>query len=300
LGVGSSIKNPILTVGKQLTRRLYVETVYHHNAPPDANEKEGRVRYQVASKWTVDTAFGDAGEGKLGLFWSHSFGGPPAPAPPGDEWLLGGKPVHERDDDGDGIPNAFDLCRRATEDVDGYRDDDGCPDPDNDGDGVVDARDAAPNRAEVKNGVEDEDGVPDEATHRLWGLRTRLAPIPFATGGAQIPRVATARLEALVRIMELLPEVQVTVTGHSDNVGAARTRLRVSQRRAEAVARFLRRRGIATSRIRTLAVGAQAPLDRKDTDEARARNRRVGVAVSLPSGANVDAARPTTPRPRRR
>ncbi len=80
LKFGASVTNPILTVGKQINRRLYVETVYHHDAPPDANEKEARVEYRLSPRWTVDTVAGDAGEGSLGLFWQTTFGRPEKPA----------------------------------------------------------------------------------------------------------------------------------------------------------------------------------------------------------------------------
>jgi len=63
-----------------------------------------------------------------------------------------------------------DLCPGEPEDMDGFQDDDGCPDPDNDGDGVLDvadgARDASGfgacrNDPEDKDGFEDPDGCPD-------------------------------------------------------------------------------------------------------------------------------------------
>ncbi len=84
VGFGKSVAQPILTVGKQVSRQLYVETVYHHDAPPDENEKEARINYQLSPNWTVDTAFGDAGIGSFGLFWSTHWGGPPRPKPPAD------------------------------------------------------------------------------------------------------------------------------------------------------------------------------------------------------------------------
>ncbi len=84
LGFGSSVTQPILTVGKQIDRQLYVETVYRHNAPPDENEKEGRVEYRLSPRWTLDTTYGDAAEGSLGVTWQTHFGGPPLPPPPAD------------------------------------------------------------------------------------------------------------------------------------------------------------------------------------------------------------------------
>jgi len=85
-GFGSSVTNPILTVGKQLTRNLYVETVYHHGAPPDANMMEGRVEQRLDRRWTLNTAFGDAAEGRFGVFWGTRFGAPPPPEVSEDEW----------------------------------------------------------------------------------------------------------------------------------------------------------------------------------------------------------------------
>jgi hypothetical protein len=72
-----------------------------------------------------------------------------------------GWPVLASDSDGDGIPDFRDRCPLAAEDLDGYRDDDGCPDPDNDDDGVPDAFDGTPLLMEDYDGYEDDDGVPD-------------------------------------------------------------------------------------------------------------------------------------------
>lgn len=96
LGFGSSVAQPIVTVGKQLNRQLYIETVYRHNAPPDQNEKEGHVEYRLNPRWTLDTVYGDAAQGSLGLFWQRSFGGPPVGEPP-REWL----PPREQEDEED-------------------------------------------------------------------------------------------------------------------------------------------------------------------------------------------------------
>ncbi|MET0595083.1 MAG: hypothetical protein ABW133_20455, partial [Polyangiaceae bacterium] len=70
------------------------------------------------------------------------------------------------DQDGDGIADAKDQCMTAAEDLDGYQDADGCPDPDNDGDGFADAKDKCPTEPETKNGFQDDDGCPDEIADR--------------------------------------------------------------------------------------------------------------------------------------
>jgi len=84
-GFGGAVSQPVLTVGKQVNRQLYVETVYHHNAPVEVNRTEGRVEYRLNPWWTFDTAYGDAGIGSVGVFWGTNFGGPVPPEPP-ENW----------------------------------------------------------------------------------------------------------------------------------------------------------------------------------------------------------------------
>mgnify|MGYP002632715354 CR=1 FL=1 len=68
---------------------------------------------------------------------------------------------YETDFDEDGILNRADLCQREPEDIDGFEDEDGCPDPDNDGDRILDAADKCPLDAEDADQFEDADGCPD-------------------------------------------------------------------------------------------------------------------------------------------
>ena len=65
------------------------------------------------------------------------------------------------DTDGDGLRDDIDQCPSEAEDLDGFEDRDGCPEPDNDHDGINDLYDQCPNEAEDKNGYEDSDGCPD-------------------------------------------------------------------------------------------------------------------------------------------
>ncbi|MGE0787039.1 MAG: thrombospondin type 3 repeat-containing protein [Sandaracinaceae bacterium] len=72
----------------------------------------------------------------------------------------------EADNDGDGHDDASDPCPDEAEDMDGFEDTDGCPDTDNDGDGIHDGYDSCPDQAEDMDGDRDEDGCPDDDTDR--------------------------------------------------------------------------------------------------------------------------------------
>lgn len=67
----------------------------------------------------------------------------------------------DKDSDKDGISDEADSCPDDPEDVDNYKDSDGCPDNDNDGDKIADSRDECPDEAEDKDEFQDEDGCPD-------------------------------------------------------------------------------------------------------------------------------------------
>ncbi len=79
------------------------------------------------------------------------------------------------DDDHDGLLRADDVCPDAAEDVDGFEDGDGCPDPDNDGDGIADGPDRCPFEAELKNGIRDDDGCPEDKATAQRYHQTRYA-----------------------------------------------------------------------------------------------------------------------------
>ncbi len=65
------------------------------------------------------------------------------------------------DRDGDGYKDDVDQCPDQPEDFDGFKDEDGCPDPDNDQDGILDVDDRCPNEPEDRDGDHDEDGCPE-------------------------------------------------------------------------------------------------------------------------------------------
>jgi hypothetical protein len=81
------------------------------------------------------------------------------------------------DRDSDGIPDASDRCPAQAEDVDGFADDDGCPEDDVDRDGIPDRTDRCPLAAEDRNDFRDDDGCPDE-TERAMTEKASAKPPP--------------------------------------------------------------------------------------------------------------------------
>lgn len=201
-----------------------------------------------------------------------------------------------RDDDGDGIPNAWDHCPFEPEDFDGFEDGDGCPEYDNDGDGIPDSEDACPNVAETFNGYMDEDGCPDEIpvgsltddanddgfvvvdddSRRL----TIAEAIHFDTARASIQPRSYSLLDAVAELLHARSDIlRVRITGHTDNVGRAQLNRKLSAERARSVATYLIDKGIDPARLETEGAGPDHPIDDNSTPEGRANNRRVEFQI---------------------
>ncbi len=75
------------------------------------------------------------------------------------------------------------------------------------------------------------------------------------------------------------PSLTMTITGHTDDIGSAKFNERLSHRRAEAIKNYLIHQGIAADRLQAEGKGLSVPLVPNDSDENRARNRRVEIKV---------------------
>jgi outer membrane protein OmpA-like peptidoglycan-associated protein len=83
-----------------------------------------------------------------------------------------------RDTDDDRVAGSKDKCNGEKEDIDGFEDKDGCPDPDNDKDGILDVNDQCPDNPEDFDQFEDQDGCP-EADNDKDGLLDKVDACPL-------------------------------------------------------------------------------------------------------------------------
>jgi selenocysteine lyase/cysteine desulfurase len=189
------------------------------------------------------------------------------------------------------------------EDVDGYQDQDGCPDPDNDSDGILDVEDLCPNEKETVNGYADSDGCPDVEQIRVVGEKIVLdEQILFETNQAQIRAESDKLLERLVKLLNEHPEyVKVSVDGHTDERGSEALNQRLSEERAKSVMNYLVAHGVSADRLSARGLGASQPrVDRSDP-LAYTLNRRVEFHVTRQAARGEPASTanppPTSPTP---
>lgn len=106
-----------------------------------------------------------------------------------------------------------------------------------------------------------------------------LAGITFLFGSDEITERGVNILNDVVRILNEHQEFDVVVAGHTDSVGDDNINLDLSQRRAQSVMNYLISQGIQAQRMNAVGYGESEPITSNDTQEGRAKNRRIEFAV---------------------
>jgi OOP family OmpA-OmpF porin len=82
-------------------------------------------------------------------------------------------------------------------------------------------------------------------------------------------------LDEAVETLKTHPNVTVGVSGYCDAIGTVRYNLRLSERRADAVVKYMADHGVAESRMSPHGYGKTDFVATNKTSEGRAQNRRV-------------------------
>ncbi len=99
--------------------------------------------------------------------------------------------------------------------------------------------------------------------------------INFAVDSDRLQLGAEKVLSEFVKLMSLYPDLEIEIQGHTDNTGTAQHNLDLSGKRAETVKQFIVLYGIESSRLVSKGYGLTNPIESNDTEEGRAKNRRV-------------------------
>ena len=104
--------------------------------------------------------------------------------------------------------------------------------------------------------------------------------ILFQTASASLDGTSSSTLEKIARIAKACSGVKITVEGHTDSVGTPDSNKRLSQRRADAIATYLVNAGVSQSILNAIGYGPDKPVASNDTDDGRAKNRRIEFTVN--------------------
>ncbi len=104
--------------------------------------------------------------------------------------------------------------------------------------------------------------------------------ILFDTNKADLKQASKNELSQFAAKMSDMQDTDITIFGHTDNTGSDAVNERLSNKRAESVANYLKNSGIASSRITTEGKSYSMPVADNSTAEGRSQNRRVEIYIS--------------------
>lgn len=87
-------------------------------------------------------------------------------------------------------------------------------------------------------------------------------------------------LDDAAAILKKYSDLSFVIEGHTDNVGADAYNLNLSKERAKSVMNYLVSKGVSATKISSVGYGEAKPTATNDTEEGKAKNRRVEIKAS--------------------
>lgn len=130
-------------------------------------------------------------------------------------------------------------------------------------------------------------GETDTRLTRLWTNRNKrqlmdTVVVTFGFDKWELTDGAQTRLLDVVKELRENPNAVVDIEGYTDSMGPVGYNLQLSERRAEAVRRFLVQNGVELQRIQSIGLGIARPAANAKTTRPAAQDRRVAVRLSIP------------------
>jgi outer membrane protein OmpA-like peptidoglycan-associated protein/tetratricopeptide (TPR) repeat protein len=111
------------------------------------------------------------------------------------------------------------------------------------------------------------------------GAKVILKNIYFEFGKATLKSESFTGLDNIVQLLLTNETLRIEISGHTDNIGALKVNTKLSTERAKAVVDYLVRKGIPVNRLEYKGYAYTQPVAPNDTDDGRAKNRRVEFKV---------------------
>ncbi|MFK7795370.1 MAG: OmpA family protein [Gammaproteobacteria bacterium] len=103
--------------------------------------------------------------------------------------------------------------------------------------------------------------------------------ITFGVDSANISSDFYQVLDSVTIVVDEYDKTLIEVMGHTDSTGSEQHNQQLSERRARSVTDYLASRDINTGRLQDYGYGEGYPVASNDTDQGRALNRRVEIAL---------------------
>nr|WP_254560722.1 OmpA family protein [Dyadobacter diqingensis] len=142
-----------------------------------------------------------------------------------------------------------------------------------------------------KQAQELKQAIPDATVERVGeGINlTFNSGLLFKLNSAELSEDAKTELKKVGGILSKYDDTQILLEGHTDDTGSDDYNLKLSERRAESVSKYLESQNIPSSRLRTKWYGESQPKFPNDSEVNREKNRRVELAIFANDDMKKDA-----------
>jgi outer membrane protein OmpA-like peptidoglycan-associated protein len=123
--------------------------------------------------------------------------------------------------------------------------------------------------------------VPNATVERVGeGINVTFSSgVLFGFDKSDLTSTAQTNIKQLATILNKYPDTYVRVEGHTDTTGTDAYNNALSERRATAVANYLKAQGVAASRVQSFWYGSKQPVVPNNSDANKAKNRRVEFSI---------------------
>jgi outer membrane protein OmpA-like peptidoglycan-associated protein len=123
------------------------------------------------------------------------------------------------------------------------------------------------------------EGAPNQLSQSLAAdCHVAIYGVLFDFNKSTLQPASDGPLQQVAALMKAKPTLKIEVQGHTDNVGGDAYNQTLSEARAHSVMAWLTAHGVAASRMTAKGYGKTMPVADNNTDEGRAKNRRVEIA----------------------
>ena len=142
-----------------------------------------------------------------------------------------------------------------------------------------------------KQAKEIEQTVPDAKVERVGeGIVVEFSSnVLFGFDRSNLSSDAKINLDKLVKVLNVYPDTDIEVQGHTDSKGSEAYNLTLSEKRAGAVSSYLTSKGISYSRVRINGFGESIPKYDNSTEDGRSQNRRVEFLITANEKMKAEA-----------
>ncbi len=109
--------------------------------------------------------------------------------------------------------------------------------------------------------------------------KIELKAITFEYNSSELRQSSYEELKQVIELLLTNPELKVQISAHSDDKGSDSYNLKLSERRAQSVVSFLTEQGLAEEKLVARGFGETRPLVPNDSEQNRAKNRRVELEI---------------------